>query len=193
MNFERLRLMSALLGEIAADPKSRDTAFNLGSWVSPNAMEDDNLWSSIENQLDDEAVVESGEVGEPITYDAVLDILEKSSGKDLPEDFCGTSACAVGHACLDPRFNALGLTLYWPELRRSMAMPVPDFIDGPFGYRDWAAVKAFFDLSEHQAHYLFLDDRYEAGVRTTAKMVQERVDQFLADNADLEGTEQPEH
>lgn len=191
MNFERLRLMSALLGEISADPNSRDTAFNLSTWVSPNAIEDDNLWLSIEQQLDEEAEEEGGEIGETITADVVVEVLEASSGKHLPDGFCGTSACAIGHACLDPRFNALGLTLR--PARNDMCWPDPEFIDGPFQHHGWPAVKVFFDLSEGQAHYLFLDERYQTGVRTTAKMVQERLDQFLADHVALEGTEQPEH
>ena len=75
-----------------------------------------------------------------------------------PENFrlniwhCGTAACAVGHACMDPVFNAQGLSLY-----RFINVPIYEDATG------WGAVKEFFGLSWRKAHYLFDADEYPQG------------------------------
>lgn len=61
---------------------------------------------------------------------------------------CGFSACAVGHACLDPRFNAQGLAL---SGREHWLSGVPVFK----GSQSWWAVEDFFDIQPTLAHELF--------------------------------------
>lgn len=60
---------------------------------------------------------------------------------------CGYSACAVGHAMLDVRFNALGLYHI-------------DGVPGYNGHRNWEAVREFFDITEETAETLFSPTAY---------------------------------
>lgn len=52
-------------------------------------------------------------------------------------DHCGTTCCVVGHAAIDPRFNALGL--YWDSGNTLMRFEGED---------GWDAARAFFGLGE---------------------------------------------
>ena len=61
---------------------------------------------------------------------------------------CGYSACAVGHAMLDVRFNALGLYHM-------------DGVPGYNGTTNWEAVRTFFDISEETAELLFAPSTYD--------------------------------
>lgn len=61
---------------------------------------------------------------------------------------CGYSACAVGHAMFDVRFNALGL--YHHE-----GNPAYE------GKTSWTAVQEFFDISNRSAETLFSPCHYE--------------------------------
>lgn len=81
---------------------------------------------------------------------------------------CGTSACAVGHACLNPVFNEQGL--------KGTAWGAPRFN----GYTSWDAVHRFFCLSTEDARHLFSDDRYPKGGGTTANQVADRIEAFIA-------------
>ncbi|MEN7527874.1 hypothetical protein [Cupriavidus sp. DL-D2] len=65
---------------------------------------------------------------------------------DLDTWACGTVFCAVGWATQDPEFQKEGLTLGYHA---------PMFE----GKHDWAAVTAFFGITEGQAEYLFLNKR----------------------------------
>lgn len=60
---------------------------------------------------------------------------------------CGYSACAVGHAMFDVRFNALGLVQY-------EGSPMYE------GETDWDAVEQFFDISFETASTLFSPCHY---------------------------------
>jgi hypothetical protein len=68
---------------------------------------------------------------------------------------CGTTACAMGHACDIPEFKELGLKLVWPELDHHTAQ-----IEFPCPRRNITrvgigAAQAFFDLDSEQACFLF--------------------------------------
>jgi hypothetical protein len=81
---------------------------------------------------------------------------------------CGTSACAVGHACLNPVFKNQGLQ--WDDI---LFDPV---YEGSYG---WLAVERFFDISEGRAEHLFADWRHPTGGETTANEVADRIELFL--------------
>lgn len=67
---------------------------------------------------------------------------------------CGTAACAVGWACLDPAFNEQGLSFAMPQ-------ELPTYASSRGGMCvHWDAVEVFFDLSELQARRLFSWDAY---------------------------------
>jgi hypothetical protein len=80
---------------------------------------------------------------------------------------CGTSACAVGHACMDPFFQDQGLQM--------SVNGAPRF----GGESSWAAVRLFFDLDAMSAEYLFSYEAYENGGSATAEEVSDRIESFL--------------
>lgn len=166
MHRERLLLLLDLLTEVRHAPKA-DRVFNLGAWVlTPEALSD----------------LTQG------AFDRAT--LEASGARRLPEGFCGTVACAVGHACLDPRFNAQGLwltsTVPLPNYTMDAAgtlCPEPVYLagDGGHEYLAWAAVEQFFDLGYEEAAWLFRGGHYPTGLETTAQDVIDR----LRDQLDL--------
>ena len=93
-------------------------------------------------------------------------------GFDLGDWYCGTTACAVGHACLDPVFREQGLTL-----RQDF-----DGVCPVFGVHDgWDAVEMFFELSTAEAENLFYRPTYpEYGANTTPAHVADRIEELLA-------------
>jgi len=64
---------------------------------------------------------------------------------------CGFAGCAIGWACTDPKFQAMGL-----EITKFPYKMVPQFEDAT-GFH---AVMRFFDLGPGEADYLFDEDRY---------------------------------
>jgi hypothetical protein len=94
---------------------------------------------------------------------------------DLADWQCGTTACAVGHACLHPWFNDQGLMLL---VEIGDDAPSPSY-QGSFG---WSAVEEFFDLSAVDAEYLFYRFNYPNwGDFTTAADVADRIELRLQD------------
>lgn len=101
--------------------------------------------------------------------------------RELPEDVtpkfhlrvwnCGTTACAVGHACLYPPFKEQGLA--WSEY-----WGTPTFN----GWESWGAVTTFFCLSNDQAEHLFYDASYpEDAENTTALDVADRIEKLMTE------------
>lgn len=95
--------------------------------------------------------------------------------RELPEETfnldawtCGTSACAVGWACVNPVFTEQGL-----KRRHTGA---PEFM----GLSSWDAVEAFFELKMHQSSYLFDICEYPKEAGTTPDEVADRIESFLA-------------
>lgn len=86
--------------------------------------------------------------------------------RNKPRD-CGTVACAVGHACLDPRFNAMGLTINIDDKRPLFG-----------GLSNWPAVQKFFDIEEETAEMLFQEYSYE-GRDVNPSQVLERIVMLL--------------
>jgi hypothetical protein len=77
---------------------------------------------------------------------------EMRSWFGLTPDYCGYSACAVGHACLDERFNRLGLVFD----------DGPTYV-GPDGEEyapSWEGVCEFFGIGQSMAEMLFSDSSY---------------------------------
>lgn len=118
--------------------------------------------------------------GEPVTGEVRFDlwfwVLDSAD--------CGFSACAVGHAMIDPRFNELGLGLLRNE---------PFYRDGTgvgHGHTGWEAVQAFFGVDEETASNLFSNHNYydsETGDtmdRVPPEKVKWRVDKLLEIGAD---------
>ena len=92
---------------------------------------------------------------------------------------CGTVACAIGHACRIPEFNALGFKSNGLSPRYA---PPTAKKTGSWNYSDWRAVHEFFGLGDQEAYTLFLDNRYPTGGHTTPAQVAERIRAFVRDN-----------
>lgn len=85
---------------------------------------------------------------------------------------CGTTACAVGWACLYPNFKKQGLGIR--TFRNKNAGSFPIFRDGG----NWIAVEDFFGLTEHEARRLFMG--YGTGVNAK-RMVMRAIRKQLLD------------
>lgn len=81
---------------------------------------------------------------------------------------CDTAACAVGWACSIPELHQQGLYFDAKE-----EVPV-------FGaYRNWNAVRAFFELTPKEADHLFYDDSYEYEDRQDPLAVATRIEELI--------------
>lgn len=90
---------------------------------------------------------------------------------------CGTTACAVGWACMDPLFNLQGLIHYGsgPYYEK------PDAEPNEF-YTHWAAVEMFFGLDEEQALHLFSPTHYNNVRRPIPQDVIARIEALIQGN-----------
>lgn len=81
---------------------------------------------------------------------------------------CGTAACALGLACMDPEFKAQGLKM----------------ILGPqyFHHQSYLAGAAFFDIDYEDSKYLFRTNAYPDPYLVTPTMVADRVKELIALN-----------
>jgi len=93
---------------------------------------------------------------------------------------CGFSACAIGHACLDARFNAEGLFMHFGYSELHGMSPLYRH-DGELRM-SWVAVARFFDLRHHEADHLFDWQKYPRLQHTDPAAVRQRIEAFLAAN-----------
>lgn len=142
MHIERLQLLVTLLKEKLEEQKTGKVVFSLSSWILPRHH----------RAGTNEALAASSQ--RP-------DILEHG--------FCGTSACAVGYACLDERFNAQGLVLgrFNDPCYRTSAC--------------WDAVERFFEIDGVASIHLFSEGTYPNHGSTTLPEVIERLEAFIRD------------
>lgn len=84
---------------------------------------------------------------------------------------CGTTACAVGHACLNPWFRRRGLKL---GEKNNLEYAEPEYRGDT---EKWAAA-AFFNIGLDEAEYLFYPDRYPNSHRS-ARYVAKRIRSFV--------------
>lgn len=97
---------------------------------------------------------------------------------------CGTAACAVGHACLNPVFQAQGLTI----AETGFGDFVPHVKDGG-GHirRSWDAVNTFFGINDETSTHLFCGHAYQSAtadaddVEVTPDMVADRIVELLSE------------
>lgn len=98
---------------------------------------------------------------------------------------CGTTACAVGLACISGEFAAEGLT-WRPRCWNERLIEDCDEIVPKYGNLiSGAAVEVFFDIDEHQFTWLFLPESYPEG-NTGAeaeRAVARRIRRFVAGKA----------
>ncbi len=141
MNTERLSLLAKHLRNVDA------THFNLYSW------------GAVDNEAEQLDISDEDELPKQVVARGV---------QLIKEGACGTTACAVGHACCVPEFQAQGL-------RWSANMLTPEYA----GETSWAAVEEFFGLSYLNAQLLFSHTKYDTGLKTTPTQVAERIEDFI--------------
>lgn len=101
------------------------------------------------------------EMRTPVVFDLNnwVDIVDSESPA------CGYSACAIGHAMLDSRFEIGGI-----------GQPIYE------ATAHWPAVMEYFELSEHASHFLFDGAKYPSKGATSAAEVAARIRRFIADD-----------
>lgn len=87
---------------------------------------------------------------------------------------CGTTACAIGWACLDEQFNEEGLT--YDEIYAT-----PRYNNHLF----WRAVREFFGLTQEQACDLFMEGGYDVEKRYHRRAVMDRIKMYVAHGSNL--------
>lgn len=148
MHIERLKLMSTMLREVAAGTWTPTRLPNIA--YATQVIKEDGLYFDLENW----AEVREGNFG----------------------THCGYSACAVGHAGLDARFD-LALTF---DNEGEFAHPILTTNVGDT--TGWPAVRRYFGLEDNDATYLFSEYAYlEANLPATDPgAVADRIDAFIA-------------
>jgi hypothetical protein len=87
--------------------------------------------------------------------------------------WCGTAACAAGHACSDPWFIERGLKL---EKTPETHAPVPVYYVGRDAQLGFTALMFFFDISLEDASRLFCPVYYPESLDyITPKRVADRI------------------
>lgn len=92
---------------------------------------------------------------------------------------CGTSACAVGLACISGAFKRAGLTFGYKKSFGGGFHLVPKFN----GSREFRAVERFFEVGAPEAKFLFAADEYPENKLTGAigeRYVAKRIRDFVA-------------
>lgn len=93
---------------------------------------------------------------------------------------CGFTACAIGHAMVDARFDKLG---FGSVNHRDTLRNFKPYFNG---FDNWDAVEAFFEIDNRTAEYLFLDYNYplhlreEHNVKHLIVQVMRRIQYLLA-------------
>lgn len=98
---------------------------------------------------------------------------------------CGTTACACGHAGLDPWFNQRGFK--WDVLKSfGRTAHLSCFDKNGNQLIGWHAVQEFFELGERQAEHLFSQEAYnEEGIyQVTPEDVIARIRILLGPNTE---------
>ncbi len=80
---------------------------------------------------------------------------------------CGSSACAVGSACVYAPFKRLGLRLNRYD--------IPEFK----GKEGMQAVETFFGISTRKAAMLFTDEGYVPCFNVTAQQVADKIRKYI--------------
>lgn len=90
-------------------------------------------------------------------------------------NYCGYTACAIGHALLHPWFNERGFVCD----HTAVLILSPSY---KFKYYGWPAVAEFFQISELDAHHLFDPSYYSEnydGTTITGSVVAKRIRKYI--------------
>lgn len=108
--------------------------------------------------------------------------VDAKSGDCKLDTICQTSACALGHAALDPKFQKLGL-----GITMDFEVNSPRDRRGSVTYRNYGSAidvgGAFFGIDEYEARELFMPDAYREDPirpRHVIKRVEALIKQYSA-------------
>jgi hypothetical protein len=108
------------------------------------------------------------------------------SWQELDESKCGTTACALGHACFMKEFKRIGLSMKITGNKLTGYNSLPVFkptlaedkkICGSKKQHGYHAAEALFGLSYDEADSLFSSDSYNKNV--TPKTVAKKIRRFV--------------
>lgn len=101
------------------------------------------------------------------------------TGSHRPEkdDYCGTTACAIGWAMTSPKLRRAGLKKHEYNDNGAVHYFEPKFA----GHSGWNAITHFFDLSQYEAKMLFLENNYPKGRRDRRSVIR-RIRKFIRES-----------
>ena len=117
-----------------------------------------NLIRVLENVIENELLFDLGTWSDAATPEIALE--------------CGTSACAIGYAAIDPYFRGIGLHL---ELEPDKQWLVPVYNEKSL----FAAAAELFGINIHDANLLFSPDHYMPSNSQNPRAVLERVETYV--------------
>lgn len=166
----RVQLMAQLLDEVLTNRwvPSGARAIADGVFVTGPVSFDLNHWQVDVDELIGDFQYEIDECDLPEEQVAHLECrIDQLQAKS-----CGFTACAVGHACYDSRFNEIGLVLSddgdAPMLKGSATT------DSWGDLTSWAAVRKFFGIKSFIADWLFQAESYPYNLQNSPAAVRDR-------------------
>lgn len=101
---------------------------------------------------------------------------------DMQHWKCGTTACALGHMCMDREAINEGLFLHYDP-----RAPIERFQFVPYfeGQTEFAAAMRYFDISMDEAEHMFYPEMYST-FKITRKMVIEHINHVLEGRVPVE-------
>lgn len=158
MHKERLQILARRLRGLA--PREQ-AALDLTVWVCAGKYS----WPFENSKLDTRMLAETATNSPEEAWELIVDKVRN----------CGTSACAVGIACMTSELVAQGLFM---QAKGFSLLPRFNEAVG------WPAVEQFFELCEKDAEFLFSNVKYYArGRRITALEVATRIEQYIEDES----------
>lgn len=150
MNVNRLELMVTMLKEVEA-----------GTWKPSLTRAKEMVLQDVYNY----EALGNNPTGKNIQESSVefsLNNWVDAFPEERNERSCGFSACAVGHATLDSRFNKMGLK------------PNSNFAPTYKNEVNWRSLEKFFELSGENLHILFTNSKYPEHLKDKALVIQVR-------------------
>ena len=108
----------------------------------------------------------------------------------LPEGSCGTVACAIGYAGLDPWFRRRGFITQLNSSYKDSTFS-PRYRASGSEVREFSAVQYFFDLAHDETYELFVHNRYDEGYTIDDVIV--RINKYITDRYGKEHVVTPEN
>jgi hypothetical protein len=123
---------------------------------------------------------ESHELSDDENYVSLSELNASLSNKSLMNHSCGTTGCAIGHACTIPEFIKDGFTWEYGSVWGDWGPVLTDCSNKPL-CAGWYAVEYFFSIDKVTSEYLFEHTSYDndkSGSKDVANRIREVVSKF---------------